>query len=231
LDDCGLANYWMMTMKRKYRLVAGIVLSFFLALFTPLLAARVIYAKNIHFQLATISPAKYGIVFGASVFRDQTLSAVTQERADAAVLLYKNALIEKIFVSADNRHNLEADAISAYLEQQGIPAEDITIDRIGIDTGDTCRHFSQFQADAILLTQEFHLPRAMFLCNQDGLAATGLAVNHLGLLKSRGATPFEIYRTRLERETREAVLIWAVLLGIYDRYSNEAELKENQQHE
>jgi len=213
-------------LKRTRRFVAAAVLLFCIILFSPYLWVRSVFAKEIHFQVSTLAPAKYGIVFGASVFPDQALSAVTQERADAAVLLYQNAIIENIFVSADNRHNFEADAIASYLEEHGIQREDITIDRTGIDTGDTCRHFAEFHSDGILLTQEFHLPRAMYLCNQNQIGVTGLAVNHL--LKIRGSNAFQIYATRVERNIREAIILWTVILGVYDKYSNEAEVMENQ---
>ncbi len=215
-------------MKRKWRWLAAVVLLFCVIVFSPYLWVKSVFAKVIHLQISTLTPAKYGIVFGATVFPNRSLSAVTQERTDAAVLLYQNAIIENIFVSADNRHNFEAEAIASYLEKHGIPREAITIDKIGIDTGDTCRHFAELHADGILLTQEFHLPRAMFLCNQAGVAATGLAVNRLDLLKSRGNDAFAIYATRLERNLREAIIMWTMILGVYDKYSNEAEIMESQ---
>ena len=215
-------------MKRKWSFVSAGVLLFGAILFFPYLWVKSVFAKEIHFQIVTLTSAKYGIVFGARVFPDQSLSAVTQERAGAAILLYQNAVIENVFVSADNRHHFEADAIALYLEEHGIPHEAIMIDRIGIDTGDTCRHFAELHSNGILLTQEFHLPRAMFLCRQDGATATGLAVNHLDLLQSRGSTALQIYATRLERNVREAIILWAVILGVYDKYSNEAEVMENQ---
>ncbi|NOK64037.1 MAG: putative periplasmic protein SanA, affects membrane permeability for vancomycin [Chloroflexi bacterium AL-W] len=196
--------------------------------FAPLLLIRAMYATQIHFQTTTLSPAEYGIVPGARVFPDGSLSAVVQERADAAILLYQHELIDNVFVSGDNRHNAEADAITAYLIRQGIPQENITTDRTGIDTGDTCRHFARTSSTGIVITQEFHLPRAMFLCDQYEANIAGLAVNHLGLLESRGSNPLAVYRTRLWRSVREAVLIWSILLGVYDVFSNEAERMEQQ---
>jgi len=83
-------------------------------------------------------------------------------------------------------------------------------------------------SDGILLTQEFHLTRAMFLCNKDGVSVTGLAVNRLDLLQSRGNNALAIYATRLERNLREAIIMWATVLGVYDKYSNEAEIMERQ---
>ena len=208
----------------------GVASVFFVCVvvFLPMLLIKSTYAKQIHFQTTTLLPAEYGIVLGASVFPDGSLSAVVQERADAAILLYQNELIENVFVSGDNRHNSEADAITAYLIRQGIPQEDITTDRTGIDTGDTCRHFARTYSTGIVLTQEFHLPRAMFLCDQYEVNIAGLAVDHLGLLKSRGSNPFAVYRTRLWRNVREAVLIWSVILGFYDAFSSEAERMEQQ---
>jgi vancomycin permeability regulator SanA len=120
-----------------------------------------------------------------------TLADVTRERIEAAILLYKQGKIRRIFVSGDNRHNRETDNIAAYAVQRGVSANDVISDPIGIDTGDTCRHFRLIAPRAILLTQRFHLARALLMCEQNGIQVMGLAVDELGLLESRGDNAFE----------------------------------------
>ncbi|MBI5300980.1 MAG: YdcF family protein [Chloroflexi bacterium] len=148
---------------------------------------------------------------------DYSLTDVTRERIEAAILLYRQGAIQKLYVSADNRHNQEADAIARYAMSSGVSVEDIRIDRLGDTTNDTCRHFAQLKAEGVLLTQEFHLPRAMYLCESNGVAPIGLAVNRLGILAQRGDGWVDIYTIRLSRYVRESMLTWAFMVGMYDR--------------
>ena len=63
----------------------------------------------------------------------------------------------------------------------------------------------------------------MVICERYGVQVTGLAVESLGLLPSRGDDVVSIYATRLTRFTKEAALTWAYLTGLYSRLSDEAE--------
>lgn len=104
--------------------------------------------------------------------------------------------------------------------------EDITVDRLGIDTHDTCRHFAEVASEGVLITQEYHLPRAMYMCESEGLEVIGMAVNRLGILDSRGDNAAAVYGTRMSRFVRESGLSWLFILRIYDRVSDEAEAME-----
>jgi|GEM_PF-647701 len=181
------------------------------------------FRPQIFTAVETVPAQDYAIVFGAQVYADFSLSDVTRERIEAALQLYRQQKVQKIFISGDNRHNQEAEAIAWYAEQNGVPAQAIVIDRLGIDTHDTCRHFAQLASQAVLVTQEFHLPRAMYLCEQEGIRVTGLAVNRLKIIQVRGRNPLEIYTIRTTRYIREAGLTWAYVLGLYDQFSNDAE--------
>lgn len=197
-----------------------------LIVFAPNLWLQFYFRGRIYRALTPLPPRAYGLVFGARVNDDFSLTDVTRERVEAALLLYERGLIEKLYVSGDNRHNREADTIAGYARQRGVAAEDLLVDPLGIDTHDTCRHFAQIAADGVLLTQTFHLPRAMWMCEREGVRPIGLAVNHLGLLPVRGDDALQIYATRIGRSVREATLTWAYLLGLYEALSDEAEQLE-----
>ena len=81
-------------------------------------------------------------------------------------------------------------------------------------------------SEGILLTQEYHLPRATYMCERDGVEVIGMAVNRLGILDRRGENPVAVYGTRVSRFLRESALSWLFVLGIYDRISDEAETME-----
>lgn len=66
-----------------------------------------------------------------------------------------------------------------YALRLGIPDEDIILDYAGRRTYDTCyraRHIFEIDS-AILVTQAFHLPRALYTCNQMGVSVTGVAAD------------------------------------------------------
>lgn len=195
-------------------------------LFTPQLILIVRFNKNIYHEAHHVPQHEYGIVFGARVNNNLTLSPITRERVDAAVLLYKQGTIARLFISGNNRHNREAEAMAQYAEKNGVPTVHIVIDRLGIDTHDTCRHFANITRKGILLTQAFHLPRAMYFCAHNGIQPTGLAVNKINPALQQ-SNIFSTYTTRTLRYIREAALTWTFFTGLYDRISNEAEQLES----
>ena len=162
--------------------IGGLILLFFV----PQIYLILRFNKSIYHQTGDLPKREYGVVFGARVREDFTLSDAARERVEAAVILYRQGTIQKIFVSGDNRTNEEAAAIAKHAESKGVPAENIVVDRLGIDTQDTCRHFAAVGAGGVLLSQEFHLPRALYLCQAEGVQPIGLAVSRLEILEKRG---------------------------------------------
>lgn len=125
--------------------------------------------------------AKVAIVFGAGLRRDGTPTAVLQDRVSAAAHLYHAGKVEKLLMSGDNRfvdYN-EPGAMLRYAVDLGVPEKDIVLDYAGRRTYDTCyRAIHIFKVDsAVLVTQGFHLPRAIFICNQLGLKADGVSAD------------------------------------------------------
>lgn len=188
--------------------------------FAPQIILTVSSKSKIHTQ-EDVSTKEYGIVFGAEVYTDYVLSPIAEQRADVAVMAYKLGKVKKLYVSGTNTNMHEVETISSYMVKQGVSREDIIKDNFGLDTADTCRHFSKIGKEAILFTQEFHLPRAMFMCNKLGVKTEGVAVNRV-LVKYQNLNWFEIYRIRAGRFLRESALTWSYILGIYDKVSNDA---------
>lgn len=135
------------------------------------------YKKNI-VDINSDIHEEVGIVFGASVYSDFTPSLILKDRLDTAITLYEQHKISKILVSGDNhieKYN-EPTTMATYLEAHGIPKKDIIIDYAGLRTYDTCKRAHDiFQINsAVLITQQFHLPRALFLCNHLGVKSIGV---------------------------------------------------------
>ena len=122
--------------------------------------------------------AKVAIVFGAGLQRDGRPTLVLRDRVAAATDLYFAGKVEKILMSGDNRfveYN-EPGAMQEYAVELGVPAEDIILDFAGRRTYDTCYRAKAIFGvqEALLVTQKFHLPRAIFTCNALGLKSTGV---------------------------------------------------------
>ena len=118
------------------------------------------------------------IVFGAGLTRDGRPTTVLRDRVEAAAELYFTGKVEKILMSGDNRFSNynEPGAMREYALELGIPDEAIVLDYAGKRTYDTCFRAREIFGikDAILVTQSFHLPRALYVCNHLGISADGV---------------------------------------------------------
>lgn len=134
--------------------------------------------SNAIVSLKEVEHKKVAIVFGAGLQRDGTPSPILRDRVETAVTLLREKKVEKILFSGDNRYENynEPGAMQAYALQLGAPFQDTVLDYAGRRTYDTCfRAKFIFKVDeAILVTQKFHLPRALFLCNQFKINAVGV---------------------------------------------------------
>jgi SanA protein len=209
--------------RKRWVLLFAILL---IALFVPQIWLKLKYRSSIYGQIDAIPAREFGVIFGAWVRQDHSLSDVTRERVEAGVRLYKAGKVKKLFLSGDNRSNQQAESMAKYAVQNRVDPKDIIIDKLGIDTNDTCKHFAKIAARAILVTQGYHLLRAMLMCERSNIAVTGLAAEKLNILSRRGRSLFQIYAVRTFRSARESALTWLFLSGVYDRLSTEAETLE-----
>jgi vancomycin permeability regulator SanA len=213
-------------MKDRARfIIVGLGIAVFL-FFLPQLVLSILYSSVIYGQAGDVPVREYAVVFGAYVNADHTLSDAALERVEAAVRLYEQGGVQGLFVSGTDRSNNQAEEMAQYARNRGVAEEDIIIDGMGIDTHDTCRHFGRIAGEGVLVSQGYHLPRAMYMCEREGVEVVGLAVNRMGILSERGGSLLAIYSTRVQRFVRESLLTWSFMLGIYDRVSNEAEVQE-----
>ncbi len=136
------------------------------------------YAAGIY-SVENAPSQRVGIVFGARVYPSGRLSGMLRDRVETGVALYQAGKVEKLLMTGDNSrvdYN-EPDAMKAHAVSLGVPAADIQVDYGGRRTYDSCYRAQEiFQvSSAILVTQGFHLPRALYLCHQLGLQAVGVA--------------------------------------------------------
>ncbi|MAT95680.1 MAG: hypothetical protein CL608_00815 [Anaerolineaceae bacterium] len=164
------------------------------------------YGRSIY-TIEDVPADRVAIVFGAAVYGNGRLSPILRDRMDTAVQLYKDGTVQKIIVSGDNQF-VDYDEPTAMLEYaiaQGVAAADVQPDFAGRRTYDTCyraREIFQLES-AILVTQQFHLPRALFTCRQLGIEVVGVASD---------PQPYRDARWYEVRETvATAVALWDVI--------------------
>ena len=161
-------------------ILAGAISLALLAIILPRLLISLL-AWPRRYQVEDVPPQRVAIVFGAGLWRDGSPSPVLRDRVATAAELYFSGKVEKILMSgtSDFANYSEPRSMRAYGLDLGVPAEDIVLDEAGRRTYDSCyRALHIFKVDsAILVTQGFHLPRALYVCNALGLPATGVAAD------------------------------------------------------
>lgn len=133
----------------------------------------------------TVPAERVAIVLGAGLRRDGTPSPMLAARIQAAVDLYEAGRVKKLLMTGDNSQPEydEVTAMKRYAVTRGVPAGDITLDYAGFSTYDSCYRARVIfgVTEAIVVTQRYHLPRALYTCRELGIAAVGLGTADWGV--------------------------------------------------
>jgi SanA protein len=137
-----------------------------------------LYARSLIYSVEDAPRRSAVIVFGAGLWRDGSPTPVLRDRVATAAQLYFEGKAEKLVMSGGNPtiDYDEPGAMRAYALSLGVPDEAIVLDYAGRRTYDTCyraRHIFGIR-QATLVTQGFHLPRALYLCNSLGIDGVGV---------------------------------------------------------
>ena len=199
---------WKTFLKWTWRVIRTLALLGLLVFFLPRIITS-IYTAFKTYSVEDVPADRIAIVFGAGLRRDGGPTAVLRDRVETAAQLYLEGKVEKLLMSGDNRfvdYN-EPEAMRQYARSLGVPEEAIVLDFAGRRTYDTCyraRHIFGIET-AILVTQKFHMSRALFTCNALGLHAVGVEANNYYYLK----------RSRLYWNIREQ---FATITAFWDVY-------------
>jgi SanA protein len=185
-------------------ILIGALLAVLLSLPRWLLSGH--YSNSI-FTPQSAPPQPTALVLGAGLTRDGRPTAVLADRVMTAVALYQQGKVDKILMSGSSkgaRYN-ESAAMQSLAIQLGVPEEAIVVDDAGDRTYQSCLHAKQvFGVErALVVSQRYHLPRALAICDALGMAAVGVAAD------------LRPYRAQLIWELRE---IPATLRALWDAY-------------
>ncbi len=171
--------------------------------------SMLIYARQKTYPLNTVPEKPVALVLGAGLNRDGTPGIVLQDRVRMAANLYFAGKVTKILMSGDNstmNYN-EPGAMRDFALSLGVPEKDIVLDYAGRRTYDSCyRAGAIFGIDEmIVVTQRFHISRAIFLCN-------GLKIDTVGVSADDSHYPQRRYLYWRLREVIAAVVAYGDIL-------------------
>jgi len=137
--------------------------------------------KHIYYSLKKFPKNDVGIVFGAGINGDQP-SKYLKDRLDAGIALYKANRINKILLSGDNGRDEydELTVMKNYCYKHGVDTTKIFIDYAGFDTYSTmyrAKHIFNIKK-ATLISQEYHLNRAIYIGQKLGIKSVGYSANN-----------------------------------------------------
>ena len=137
------------------------------------------------------------LVLGAGVRADGTPSHMLEDRLRGAVALYEAGVSDVLLLSGDNSGE-DYDEVSAmvrYCLEHGVPESAIVRDDIGFSTSESVYNTVRTLGyrDIIVVTQEYHLYRAMYMIKRMGADADGFA------------TDYRAYSMQIKRDVREYV--------------------------
>ncbi|MEU4094123.1 ElyC/SanA/YdcF family protein [Streptomyces sp. NPDC026673] len=120
------------------------------------------------------------VVFGAGLWNGEP-SPYLAHRLDAAADLWTAGKVRAVLVTGDNSRTDydEPTAMRDYLAAHGVPPDKVVLDYAGFDTWDSCARAKRiFGVDrALLVSQGFHIRRALALCGAAGIEAYGIGVD------------------------------------------------------
>lgn len=132
-------------------------------------------------EAAQLSDIDCIIVLGCQVKADGRLSDMLHDRLARGVELYDNNVSDKLLMSGDHgRTNYnEVGAMKQFAIDNGVPSENVFMDHAGFSTYETVYRAKEiFQArKVVIVTQEYHLYRALYIAEQLGMEAYGVSAD------------------------------------------------------
>lgn len=151
---------------------------------------------------------RVALILGAGIINNEEPTAALADRVSVGAELYFEGVVDKLLMSGDNRFEdyNEPEVMRNYAVDLGVEFDDIVLDYAGRRTYDSCYRAKYIFGldELVIVTQDFHLPRALYVCNEIGINSMGFSSNlreYIGynnlLLRERGARViafFDVWR-------------------------------------
>ncbi|GAA2386829.1 membrane protein [Catellatospora methionotrophica] len=130
------------------------------------------------YAIEDVPDAPVALVLGAQVHDNGSPSGFLEARLDIARRLYESGKVRAVLVSGDHGQWTydEPDAMRQWLIDRGLPDRKVVADHAGFDTYDSCQRAARVFGvrQLIVITQSYHIDRAVALCRDAGIDATGV---------------------------------------------------------
>jgi SanA protein len=204
----------MKRLAKFIKISAAILLGVFLSAVAADIYVAIKGNKGIYGKIDDLPSAQAVLVLGAAVYRNGEMSPVFHDRASVALEIYRAGKAKKILVSGDHsRGNYdEVNAGKKFFLKNGVAGEDIFVDYAGFDTYSSAYRAKEiFQVGSMIIsTQDFHLPRALYLARCLGIEAYGIKAD----LRSYDLGFYNVLR----ENTARVKAFWDVSTGALPRF-------------
>lgn len=167
----------MVSTRRRWWVLGGLIGVGLAALIAPNVWVARSASGQVH-TLQDVPDRSVAIVLGAGLTPQGRPTPFLEGRLEVARRLYEQGSVDAILVSGDNRTHQydEPTAMRDHLVAAGVPRERVVRDFAGRDTYDTCVRAQRIfrVPDAVIVSQSYHVPRAVAVCNAIGLDTVGV---------------------------------------------------------
>jgi SanA protein len=136
---------------------------------------------RVYEQVNSVPQTGVALVLGAGLLSDGSPTPALYDRVATAAALYERGIVKKLLVSGDNRFEWynEPEAMRQLAIRLGVSDQDIVLDYAGRRTYDSCfRAREIFEVEhVVIVTQRFHLNRALYLCEALGVSSVGMVAD------------------------------------------------------
>ncbi len=165
-----------LTPRHRWAMAAMVLVPSIVA--TPWAIVRISTASSVRPAADTFTHADAAVVLGARVYADGRPSRFLRERIELGVRLYLDGTVDRLIMSGDGHDSSgfgEPGVMRRVAEDLGVPADAIVEDPLGVDTYSSCVNARDtFGANSVIMvSQEFHVPRAVWVCDSIGIDAQG----------------------------------------------------------
>lgn len=197
-------------LKPRYRGWLALVVGGLILLTGPWLCLHVATAGSVVEAGEPVESAEAALVLGTLVNEDGTLSPRLAERVEVAAGLYLDGTVPTLVMSGTSESDTGQDETARmrdYAVSLGVPAGVITLDPLGLDSYATCDRAATVYGlhRVIVVTNEFHVARATWLCQRAGLSAVGVHA------------PATATGWTIRGNAREVLAAWKAVLDVVSR--------------
>jgi SanA protein len=168
-------------MKNYKKIIKPLLFALTFVVLLVVIANIIVSVKSqqyIYHNVTDLPKCYTAIILGAKVSAKGVPSDFLRDRLDVAIELYNSKKVTRFLLSGDHGTTSydEVNSMKKYLLKRGIDTSDIFLDHAGFDTYNTMIRAKEiFQiTDAIIVSQEFHLSRAIYIARSKGLEAYGI---------------------------------------------------------